>query len=291
MHFYKKKQMEQSFDRVLVLTDFSDGDVHAAEEAARIASKFNGELHLLFFSYSLQNILTLKNLFKQKKEVNYTRDLQIEKTKIDLERRFGINIKIHTIKGHIKESVIQYTKEQKIDLVVLNVKKKKGVKDLLLGNVTKNIIHTVESEVLCVCPESDCARFKKIVLPVEGSIPKRKIRIAYELTKRFASSIHLVSLNDPANNAITVQNTKVLLDTFRYFKDITNTPIECKTIAGATIAEAAVNYAKKNNADLIIVNSGAESHWSRNLLHWWRNDIVNWSSVPVWKVQSLLMQK
>ena len=281
----------ERFSRVLTLIDHSDASMHSAEEAAKIASKFNGELHLLHISSSFLRLFAAIHPFKSnnhRRKNNRAEENRLEKTKIDLENRFRINIKTHAAEGHLKEIVHQYAKEQKIDLVVLNVKKKTGLKEFLLGTVTESIINAVDSEVLCVCPESDCNYLKKIVLPIETSVPTRKIRVAYELAKKFTASIHLVALNDTVNKSTMAQNTKVLLDAFRYLKDITNAPVECKTIGGATIAEASVEYAKKINADLILIDPGVESHWSGSLFHWWGNDIINRSSIPVLRVQSIL---
>ena len=42
--------MEGNFSKILALVDYSTVSLHAAEEAAMIASKFGSELHLLHIS-------------------------------------------------------------------------------------------------------------------------------------------------------------------------------------------------------------------------------------------------
>jgi len=285
--------MSERFNRVLAIIDFTPASIHAADEAAKLAAKFNSCLHLLFVSasYSITGILSAKNntintcteADQSGRKIIY----RLEKMKIDLTNRFGVNTKTHVAKGNLKEIVHSYVHEFNIDLVVVSAKKKAGIREFLYGSIAEIIIDAVDCEVLCVYPQSDCSNLKKIVLPVGKFIPKRKIKLAYELARKFAASIHLVSLNSN-NGKKATENTKVLLDAFRYLKDITNIPVECKTVAGVTIAEATVNYAESIGADIILVNPGPESQWPGKILHRRTNDIVNRSHVPVLSVHSIL---
>lgn len=285
--------MSEGFNRILVLVDLSIASLHTAEEAAGFASKFGSELHLLSVSprYSIAARLFPETDYfttgGNEKEIFRDNKFRLEKTKIDLENRFGVNIKTYAEKGHLGEIVKNYVHELSIDLVVINAMKKTGIREMIFGSVAGIIINSVDSEVLCVYPQSDCTHLKKIVLPVGKTIPKRKIRIAYDLARKFAASIHLISLNNTDYNKKN-GTTKVLLDAFRYLKDITNIPVECRTVSGSTIAEAAVNYAKLVGADMILINPEDESHWPGNLFHRWGNDIINRSSIPVLSVQSIL---
>ena len=105
--------------------------------------------------------------------------------------------------------------------------------------------------MLCVYPDSNSNRLKKIVLPIGKFIPKRKIRLAYELAKKFAANVHLISLNRNGHR-LSSENTKVLMASYQYLKDITNIPIECRTVLGNNLAQATVQYAENIGADLIL---------------------------------------
>jgi nucleotide-binding universal stress UspA family protein len=285
--------MSEGFNRVLAIVDFTPATIHAAEEAAKLAAKFNSSLHLLFVTtrYSVTEILSTKNntinTCSEDDQANRKIIYRLEKTKIDLSNRFGVNTKTHVAIGNLKEIVSNYVQEFSIDLVVVSAKKKTGIREFLYGSTAEAIIDAVDCEVLCVYPQSDCSHLKKIVLPVGKFIPKRKIKLAYELARKFAASIHLVSLNSN-NGKKTTENIKVLLDAFRYLKDITNIPVECKTVSGVSIAEATVNYAESIGADIILVNHGPESQWPGSVLYRGVNDIINRSHVPVLSVHSIL---
>jgi nucleotide-binding universal stress UspA family protein len=284
--------MKEDFKRILVLTDFSQASFHAAEEAAMIAAKFNSELHLLHVS-SNSGLSWLWvpgaysfHLSENNKEKNQTPSAILEKIKIELEKRFELTIECHEAEGKLCETVHKYADTLRIDLVVLGAKRENWFKEFLFESKAKDIIRSVNSEVLCVYPESNSKRLKKIVLPIGKYIPKRKIKLAYELAKKFAANVHLISLT---RNGRTLSNedTKILMASYQYLKDITNIPIECKTVLGNNLAQATIQYAEDIGADLILVNAGSESLFKGSVLRRWGGNIVNHSSIPVLSVHAI----
>lgn len=279
----------QDFKKILALIDFSPVSMHTAEEAALIASKFDGELHLLHVSPgSVRPYLSLpgQEIFgnaKANEELYRLNKYKLEKIKIDLENRFNLSVRTHEEKGSLTEIVKNCIDTLQINLVVLGASKKTGLKEIIFGSVANAIIRLVKTEVLCIYPESDCKKLKKIVIPIGEFIPKRKIRLAYELARKFSANIHLITLARNVNS--NAKNYNTLISTFRYIRDLTNIPIECKTVAGNNIAEAAVRYAEKMGADIILINPGSESKYSGGIWEKWGGEIVNHSTIPVLSVQ------
>ena len=283
--------MGEDFKRILLLTDFSKASFHAAEEAGMIATKFNSELHILHVSSNskLSKLLApdaYSVQLAEDKEKYPAKNVLLKKLKMELEGRFGLNIECHEADGKLCERVNKYVDELQIDLVVLGAKKENWLKELLFESKAKDIVRSVNSEVLCVYPESNSKRLKKIVLPIGKHIPKRKIRLAYELAKKFAANVHLVSLTKNGRN-LSREDTKTLMGSYQYFKDITNIPIECKTVFGNNLAQAAVQYAENIGADLILVNAGSESFFKVTILRRWSGNIVDHSSIPVLSVHAI----
>ena len=284
--------MKEDFKNILLLTDFSEASFHAAEEAAMIATKFNSELHILHVSSNSKLSWLLApeayffHLAQNDNEKKQSNQVLLEKLKIEVEKRFELNIECHEAEGKLCEVVNKYVDDLQIDLVVLGAKKENWFKEFLFESKAKDIIRSVNSEVLCVYPESNSNRLKKIVLPIGKYIPKRKIRLAYELAKKFTANVHLISLT---RNGRTLSNeeTKILMASYQYLKDITNIPIECKTVPGSNLAEATIQYAEDIGADLILVNAGAESLFKGSGLSRWGGSIVNHSSIPVLSVHAI----
>ena len=283
--------MAEGFKNILTLIDFSEVSLRAADEAALISSKFNSRLHLLHItktdpSYLLTpEIYLLKIAGRTKKNFDPVAE-KLETRKEDLVARFGIDVIYHETEGRLCETVSKKARELNADLIVLGVDHTNWFRELFFKNKVKNIIKSVDTEVLCVYPESKSNKLKKIVLPIGKFIPKRKIRLAYELAKKFAANIHLVTLNKQGTN-LNSEDTKILMASYQYLKDITNIPVECRTVFGNNLAQAAVQYAENIGADLILINTGAESFFKNSVLGGWRGSIVDHSSIPVLSVHAI----
>ena len=124
------------------------------------------------------------------------------------------------------------------------------------------------------------------MIPIGKYLPKRKIKLAYELAKKFAANVHLISLTRNGRS-LSSQDTKTLMASYQYLKDITNIPIECKTVFGNNLAQATIQYAEDIGADLILVNAGSESFFQGSVLRSWSGNIVNHSSIPVLSVHAI----
>ena len=281
--------MESSFRKILTLIDHSDTSLHAAEEAALIASKFDAELQLLHISpdESSKGLITpgfpFFDVLEKEEEEYYLKIEKLERVKKELEKRFGILITCFENRGDFIEVVKSHAKDFSVDLIVLGTKKRGWLKEIFIENKVNSVIGALNCEVLCVSSESQTETLKKIVVPVAKSIPRKKIGIAYEFAKKFAGRIYLIALNKPEKK-LSDQSTKTLIASYRYLKDLTNIPIECRTVNGTSLASATMNYAQSVGADLILINEGSESYFKKPL---WNGNIVNHSSVPVLSVHSM----
>jgi nucleotide-binding universal stress UspA family protein len=274
------------FCKIVVLIDYSEASLQAAEEAALIASKFDSELQLMHISSKKQsqNLITPGIPFFDTPETHeeeyYAKIEQLEKVKANLAKRHKVVVTCFENKGDFIDVLKQHMKHFSVDLIVLGARKRNWLKQLLFADKARSVIRNVDCEVLCVHSESKTATLKKIVLTVGKSVPKKKIRIAYEFAKKFTARIYLVALNTPEKKSHD-QSTETLIASYRYLKDISNIPIECRTVAGKSIAETALHYAKVVGADLILIDKGSES----DLQSSWSGNIVNHSPIPVLSVQ------
>src|SRR6187402_1507870 len=186
--------MQEDFKKILTLVDFSRASFPAAEEAAMIASKFNSKLHILHVSSNsrLAWILAPEVEFFHLAEEGQSNKAQLRRLKTELDERFQLDIEYHEAEGKLKETLNNYIRDLQIDLLVLGAKKTNWFNELFFESRAKDIIRSVNCEVLCVYPDSNSSRLKKIVLPIGKFIPKRKIRLAYELAKKFAANVHLI---------------------------------------------------------------------------------------------------
>lgn len=274
------------FSKILVLVDYSKASLHAAEEAALIASKFDSELQLLHVSVPTTSsaLITPGIPFfdapEKGEEEYYSKIEKLENLKQDLGKRYKVTINYFESRGEFIDSVKHHVKVYAVDLVVLGAKKRTWFKEFFRASKARTVIKSVDCEVLCVHSGFQTT-LKRIVLPVGKSIPKKKIGIAYELAKKFSARIYLIALNEPERK-LNGESTKTLIASYRYLRDLINIPIECRTVEGKNVADAAIHYAEIVGADLILIDEGSES----DLRSMWNGNIVNHSLVPVLSVPS-----
>ena len=274
---------------ILALIDYTPVSLHAAEEAALIAGKFDSDLHLMHVSSNINsNSLISPGVpffeVAETTEDDYNMKVdQLERVKGNLNRRYNIKITCFERQGEFVDIVKKHVKNFSIGLIVLGAKKRSWLKEIFINSKARLLINYAGSEVLCVHSESKTATFKKIVLPVGKFVSKKKIAIAYELAKKFASNIHLIALNKQ-EKALDEKSAGSLIASYRYLRDITSMPIECNTVVGKNLADAAIHYAEIIEADLILIDEGAESDLKMAL---WRGKIFNHSLVTVMSVQSV----
>jgi nucleotide-binding universal stress UspA family protein len=284
--------MHEDFGKIMALVDFTELSLHAAEEAAIIAAKFNGELHLVHFPqnssmpYLADPKVYVLNAATTEQALIGKEVPELMKLKSALKTRYGVEISLHVPKGDFSSSMNELIRANLIDLTVIGIKRQRSIKEYFFGSKAGIIIDSVDCEVLCVYPETDCSNLKKIVIPVGKFIPKRKIRLAYKLARKFAANIHLIALSKTMPNE-NDSNSKILMAAYQYVKDITNIPVVCKTVAGPNLAKAVINYSKKIKADLILVNPGIESQIQGTFLRKRIGDIINYSSIPVLSVHAM----
>ena len=81
------------------------------------------------------------------------------------------------------------------------------------------------------------------------------------LARKYNSKIHLLSIAGDEKDSAADRN-QYLFKAYQLLRENTNLTVECHTIRGHNIADSTLRFARKINADLIVVNPGKESRLS-----------------------------
>jgi nucleotide-binding universal stress UspA family protein len=275
--------MDSKFRQILVLIGHSNISIHAAEEAALLASRFDSEVHLLHISSSVASKTGFLPNVENLEEVYYEKVLKLERIRRHLKKTYSIVARCHVTQGEFYTTLKKYIKELEIDLLVIGVKKPHWLRDFLIEGMTKRIMRSVQSEVLSVHGEGNPKRLKKIVLPVGKFIPEKGIKLAHQLARKFGANLHLISSSKSGDNLVN-QEYRNLIASYQLLKEITNMPVECKTLSGDDLAQATMKYAECIDADMILMDGGSKNHITDNVLRKCRNILLRRSSIPVLNV-------
>ncbi len=139
-----------SFNNILVTTDFSDNANAAYPQALKIAQKTGGSitlLHVLSFEQfdEEEADISLKNIREQRLHL-------IEKEYFhELDDKVKSKVIVSDDSPH--EAIIKYVHSNPFNLIVMSTVGRTGLKYLMLGSTTANVVRYVKTAVLSVRPE------------------------------------------------------------------------------------------------------------------------------------------
>ena len=147
-----------NLDKILVPTDFSDFSKPAMRYACAIAARFESELHLLHVVPDAAMLVPEAGGLGGSGLVDQSDALE-EAAKSQLaalpenDWDNGKEIVRVTRIGATFYEVIQYAKEQDVDLIVIGTHGRSGLMHLLMGSVAENVVRKAPCPVLTVKPD------------------------------------------------------------------------------------------------------------------------------------------
>lgn len=142
-----------NFEKILVTTDFSDNSSAAYPKALEIAKKTGGSidiLHILSFDQFDEDEtddVSIKKIREQRMNL-------IEK---EYFHELGDRVNSYTLVSDDSphEAILKYVKSTPYNLIVMSTVGKTGIKYLMMGSTTANVVRHVNTAVLSVRPPKD----------------------------------------------------------------------------------------------------------------------------------------
>jgi nucleotide-binding universal stress UspA family protein len=279
--------MNKLFNNILVPIDFSHASELAIEKAIDIANHFKCHIHLLFAESS--GLLATQPLTISKNLGLATADAASKLYQLQNKYTYQLHpgLSFHSCfrKGNRNRSIIEYAIRHQIDLVIIG-KAPRTINTLISGGCNVNeISNHIDCPVMSVRQDAANEGWMNIVLPICSMLPVRKMMFASYLARKYNSKIHLVSIaGDYGKDA---DCKRYLYKAYQLLRDNTNLNIECHTVPGHNIADTTLRFAKKINADLILVNPGKECHLSGIFNRLLPASLFNESRIPVMAISRI----
>jgi Universal stress protein family len=182
-------------------------------------------------------------------------------------------IEISILEGNPRQQLTKYIAQQEMDLVVVGLSKFNLLHRLASSIAISRLARKTYVPVLAVRSSGLVCHFKKIVLPVHSDIPLQRIRLATILARAFKSTVYLVSLREKADTTHSI-----ISNALEIIQSLSTVPVQCFLMEGKNLAQSTLEFSKKINADLIMVNPVKEFRlpglWNRltnNLLSYGSN--------------------
>ena len=267
--------------RILVPTDFSTYAENALKAAAQIAKKNNSELyllHMLELPNQMSDTITEGNSIP---EVMFFIEKAREMLESIKERPYlnGIVVNEVVLFENTFKGIIEFSKKNDIDLIIMGSRGLSGFEEILIGSNTEKVVRHSEIPVLVI--KKDTSEFKadNIVFASDFSKEAKKpFRKLLKFSQIFDSTLNLVMICTPASFKTTLVAEKMIRDFAANFdlKKFTT-----HIYNDANVEKGILNFSNSINADLIAMcthNRTALSHFFNGSIS---EDLVNHSNKPV----------
>ena len=237
--------MSNKLYNILVPVDFSTKNKWAIAKAIELSNSFHCNIHLVHVRNSANNLFksdtsTEKSLKKLSRlKAMYKNQLCGEGT-----------IEISLLTGNRQKQLSCYIDQYEMDLVIIGLSKFNVLQRVISSVSISRLAKKTNIPVLAVRPGGLLCHFKKIVLPVSGEIPIRQIRLAALLGRAFKSTVYFVSLRQHADN----KNQHIVDKALEIVQSISIIPVQCFLLEGKNLAKSTLEFSRKINADLIMIN-------------------------------------
>ena len=153
--------MIQNVKKILAPIDFSVHSMEAMRGAMELAKDVGADVHLVHVIAPHRHFIPLPLATSAEESRELVREAaMLEQAEEELARvkkdDFGDSKKVFTfaVVGNPIEKLVEYAKEQAIDLVVMSTHGRSGVEQILIGSVTEKMVRNAPCSVLVFRPRN-----------------------------------------------------------------------------------------------------------------------------------------
>jgi nucleotide-binding universal stress UspA family protein len=266
--------------KIIVAIDFSDCSINAFLHALSIAKHCASDMILIW----VQKPSSEKDKFENHTDVP---SREVKKQFDELIGKYQPELKGNTISyklrtGSVYKEIAREAKDTNATLVVAGTHGASGFEQFWIGSNANKIVSASPCPVITISGGINIQRpLKTIVLPIDRTVETRqKATFTGYLAKKHDAEIHILSLFTSNVQAlrrdVSVYSGQVEL----YFRQ---EGVRCKIAVKdcSNISDAMIDYAVKNDANLISIMTEQESSTSNLWMGPYAHQTVNHSPIPV----------
>jgi len=267
--------------RILVPTDFSEHAENALRVAAQIARKHDGEIVLLHMLELPGQSSDAIGQGSDIPELMFFKNKAIERVEDMMDFPFLEGIEVSEVIQFEKafDGIINISKKNNIDLIVMGSHGASGFQEMFIGSNTEKVVRSSEIPVLVIKKDEGDFSVQNFVFAsdfadeIKGSFAK-----VVEFANNFDAHLNLLMVNTPNSFKSTDVAQKIMNDFISGF-NLNNYTLHIYN--DTNVEKGILNFAKSINADLI----GMSTHGRKGLSHFFNGsiseDLVNHAKRPV----------
>ncbi len=255
---------------ILIPVDFSKQSLVAIKQAYNLAKFTHSRIVLLHSS----------------PESNTAHEAELEALAVSTRLESGLTVNTLSRKGDVYELTDQISEELKSSLIIIGLDTHVRFRKLAINNVSK-FIKKAPCPVLTIRSIENKNGCRNIVIPLDLNPDSReKVPIAVQIADYYKANIRIVSVFDPADDRYEDELLPYLQQVKKFIK---KKGVNCsnKSIASEHNAETIVEYANKNDCDLIIQMNKTDWSFGQMFKPASAEKLVDISNIPVLSINPM----
>jgi nucleotide-binding universal stress UspA family protein len=199
----------------------------------------------------------------------------------------GLVVEVASVKGDIYEETAKMSEKVKSTIIVAGLDAHVRFRSFMGTSTMSKFIKHATCPVLTVRTPNSNGIYKNIVLPFDLTPQSReKVPIVIQLAQYFKADIRIVSVFDPSDTKYENKLLPYLQQVKKYIKD-KNVNATNKSIPAKNVPETIVEYANKNNCDLIVQMNKTDVSFGEMFSGTASQQMVDVSNIPVMTVNPM----
>jgi nucleotide-binding universal stress UspA family protein len=281
------------YDQILFPTDGGEPAESVLDYALQIASEHEATIHILNVADTSQDSLT-----RIRGEVIDVLEQEGEQTVEEAAERAteqGVPVVSEVRQGDPSVSIVGYSDQSDIDLIVMPTHGRRGLKRFLLGSVTERVINTAEMPVVAVNPDREqplTYPCQHVLVPTDGSRgAELALREGIAVAKATGATLHLLHVVETGSLGPDARSVLKERELTERANEIVSTATETAEAASLDAIESETesgvpskkirNYIEENAIDLAVLGTHGKTDFSRYMMGGVSAKIVRTSPVPV----------
>lgn len=258
----------QQMKTILVPTDFSETSHNAIEYAVEIAKLTKAKI-ILFNVFHIPYVTTEVPVMviTPINEIENECLKKLKKMQKSIYLKYGdnLNVEYECKCGFVLEEINQYTKENKIDLIVIGMQGAGYLSEKIIGSITTSLMNNAKCPVLAIDKKVKFRSIKRIVLAYDYSETKEKsvFEPLKELVKVFKSHVSVLNIVRELEELVTVTKAVAGIKLKRSLENIGHTFHYSKN---EDVVDGINEFVTEQDMDLVVMIPHRHSTF-KNLFH------------------------
>lgn len=272
---------------IVVAIDFSKGSIHALEYAINIAKKINANISMVW----VNNFITPETVFSPAPIGNQNR-IEVKNHFENLLKKYKKKLvpgklKYKLRKGKVYHEIANQVKQDNAYLIIAGTHGVSGFEKYWIGSNAYRIVTYSPCPVITLRNEFKFHNsIKKILFPIDNTLEsKQKFPFTADLASYFNAEIHVLLLYSTSLKSVQRKIDSSAIQAIKHFED-NKLKYILERKKTDNITKTALDYAEKQNIDLIAIMTEQESTAANIFLGPLAEKMVSHSHIPILSIRA-----